>query len=132
MKNETRGGKRPGAGRPATGRQKPNFTTTVSQETKRRIKALGFSRKAGRLFDEIIENFYLLAKQGDDFEVSVKNFVFRAVVNRNVFYGQNVSELLNQVQGYDCANAVQRERYNQLDSMYKYGEFDGEITRPFL
>lgn len=132
MKNETRGGKRPGAGRPATGRQRPNFTTTACKETKARIKELGFSRKTGKLLDEIVENIYLLAKQADDFEVSIRNFVYRTVVNREIFYGESVRELLDQIQGYDSANDAARERYNRLDSMYKYGEFDGEVTRPFL
>ena len=132
MKKEKRGGKRLGAGRPATGRERLNFTINVSEDTKNRIKVLGFSRKAGRLFDNLIDNLYLLAKQGDDFEYSVRNFVFRAVANRDIFYGESIRELLDQMQGYDSANAAQRDRYNRLDSMYKYGEFDGGVTRPFL
>lgn len=126
MKEKSIGGERSSAGRPAAEEQRRTL--------KAQIKALGFSRsrKTGKLLEEAIENLYLLAKQPESFEVRLKNFVFKAVVNRRIFYGETVKELLGQIQEYDSADDVRRERYNRLDSMYEYGEFDGEITRPFL
>lgn len=96
------------------------------------MKALGFSKKAGKLLETIVENLFLLASQADDFEISVRNNVYRTVLNRNIFYGETVRELLDQMQGYNPANDEHRQRYNRLDTMYKCGEFDGELTRVFL
>ena len=52
MKNEKRGGKRPGAGRPATGRERGNFTTTVGVGTLEYLQNI--HPNAGRLIDTLV------------------------------------------------------------------------------
>lgn len=52
MSNETRGGARPGAGRPRTGRERENFTTTLSPGTLEFLQ--GIHPYAGRLVDALV------------------------------------------------------------------------------
>lgn len=52
MKKEKRGGKRPGAGRPATGRERENFTTTVGEGTLAYLQSI--HPNAGRLIDILV------------------------------------------------------------------------------
>lgn len=49
---EKRGGKRPGAGRPATGRERGNFTTTIGEGTLAYLQAI--HPNAGRLIDALV------------------------------------------------------------------------------
>lgn len=49
---EKRGGKRSGAGRPATGRERGNFTTTVGAGTLEYLQSI--HPNAGRLIDTLI------------------------------------------------------------------------------
>lgn len=49
---EKRGGKRPGAGRPATGRERGNFTTTVGAGTLEYLQSI--HPNAGRLIDTLV------------------------------------------------------------------------------
>lgn len=52
MKNETRGGKRPGAGRPANGRERGNFTTTLGEGTLAYLQSI--HPNAGKLIDTLV------------------------------------------------------------------------------
>lgn len=52
MKNEKRGGKRPGAGRPAIGRERGNFTTTIGEGTLAYLQSI--HPNAGRLIDTLV------------------------------------------------------------------------------
>lgn len=49
---EKRGGKRPGAGRPATGRERGNFTTTVGAGTLEYLQNI--HPNAGKLIDKLV------------------------------------------------------------------------------
>lgn len=57
MKKQTRGGKRPGAGRPATGRERGNFTTTVGDGTLEYLQKI--HPNAGRLIDTLVTLYRL-------------------------------------------------------------------------
>lgn len=57
MKNEKRGGARPGAGRPATGRERGNFTTTVGAGTLGYLQSI--HPNAGRLIDTLVTMYRL-------------------------------------------------------------------------
>lgn len=52
MKKENRGGTRPGSGRPAIGRQRENFTTTVGEGTLAYLQSI--HPHAGRLIDALV------------------------------------------------------------------------------
>jgi hypothetical protein len=137
MSNETRGGARPGAGRPRTGRERENFTTTVSPDTKTRMKKIGVPhRKRGAWIDTAVENAYLLCLQGEDFEVSVRNliFCFEDKDRKAVFYGETVRELLQMRKTHGSPDEDRRLRANELAYAYKYGQWPGgdETSRAFL
>ena len=55
MEKKSRGGSRPGAGRPATGRGRGNFTTTLGQGTKSYLE--GVHPFAGRLIDVLVTRY---------------------------------------------------------------------------
>lgn len=57
MKSEKQGGKRPGAGRPATGRERGNFTTTVGAGTLDYLQSI--HPNAGRLIDTLVTLYRL-------------------------------------------------------------------------
>jgi len=52
MNKTTHGGKRPGSGRPATGRERGNFTTTLSPGTLEYLQNI--HPQAGRLIDTLV------------------------------------------------------------------------------
>lgn len=135
MKKENRGGARPGSGRPAIGRQKANFTTTVAPETKSRLDAIGSGRgKRGKFIDTAAENAYLLLSKDERFEVRVRNLIFSATdQSGSVFYGETVKELFYMMEEYKPDNEEMRLRFIDLMNAYKYGECeDGSLSRMFL
>jgi hypothetical protein len=57
MKKETRGGKRPGSGRKASGRERGNFTTTLGAGTIEFLQSI--HPKAGQLIDLLVSEYRL-------------------------------------------------------------------------
>ena len=136
MSKETRGGARLGAGRPATGRERGNFTTTLAPETRQRMAEIGLRRgKRGAFIDDAVENAWLLAKQGEEFEVSVRNLIFSHVEKktRTVFFGETVRELLQMIDTYGMDDEERQQRCLNLMNAYKYGQWpDDSLSRAFL